>query len=374
MGISHKHHVINRMFVVMTLVVCMTVQAVGCDHSSTGQSAETEPSGQTVIENLASGTVADDERFDTELFAMDTFMTMTAFGPHAPEALEKAKEEILSLEALLSTGIDDSEVTKINSSGEGIMTETVASLMETSIRLWESTEGAFNPAILPVMKLWGFTDGNFRIPEEGELAAALELLDVSLVEFDKESGKVHFAKQGMAIDFGGIAKGYASSRIMEIFADSGVNSAMVNLGGNVQTFGTKPDGKKWKIAVQDPKKEGNYLCVIESDGQAIITSGGYERYFEEGGVIYHHIIDPSDGYPADNGLTSVTIVNDDGTMADGLSTSLFVMGKDKAIDYWRSHEGEFEMVLYTDEGELLATEGLKGSLTSEKTLHYIERA
>ncbi|MBP5291145.1 MAG: FAD:protein FMN transferase, partial [Lachnospiraceae bacterium] len=100
----------------------------------------------------------------------------------------------------------------------------------------------------------------------------------------------------------------------------------------------------------------------------------YERYFEESGVIYHHIIDPSDGYPADNGLTSVTIVNDDGTMADGLSTSLFVMGKDKAIDYWRSHEGEFEMVLYTDEGELLATEGLKGSLTSEKTLHYIERA
>jgi cytidylate kinase len=156
-----------------------------------------------------------------------------------------------------------------------------------------------------------------------------------------------------------------------IFAECGVTSAMVNLGGNVQTYGTKPDGKKWKIAVQDPKKEGNYLCIIDSAGQAIITSGGYERYFEEDGVRYHHIIDPSDGYPADNGLVSVTIVSANGTLADGLSTSLFVMGRDKAIDYWREHSGEFEMVLYTDGGELLATEGLKDILTSEYAVTYI---
>jgi thiamine biosynthesis lipoprotein len=196
-------------------------------------------------------------------------------------------------------------------------------------------------------------------------------LDVSLIDFDQETGRVSFGKEGMAVDFGGIAKGYTSARIMDIFAECGVTSAMVNLGGNVQTYGTKPDGKKWKIAVQDPKKEGNYLCIIDSAGQAIITSGGYERYFEEDGVRYHHIIDPSDGYPADNGLVSVTIVSADGTLADGLSTSLFVMGRDKAIDYWREHSGEFEMVLYTDGGELLATEGLKDILTSEYAVTYI---
>jgi thiamine biosynthesis lipoprotein len=372
MKVSRWQGLISRILMVAAVVIIMGTQATGCGYSGAAvRESGDRAADETAAVSITADEVAYDERFDSELFAMDTFMTLTAYGPHATEALEKAGEEIQRLEAILSTGLEDSEVSKINSMGEGVMTEVPASLMASSIELWKKTDGAFNPAILPVMRLWGFTDGSFRVPGEDELQAALALLDVSLIDFDQETGRVSFGKEGMAVDFGGIAKGYTSARIMDIFDECGVTSAMVNLGGNVQTYGTKPDGKKWKIAVQDPKKEGNYLCIIDSAGQAIITSGGYERYFEEDGVRYHHIIDPSDGYPADNGLVSVTIVSADGTLADGLSTSLFVMGRDKAIDYWREHSGEFEMVLYTDGGELLATEGLKDILTSEYAVTYI---
>ena len=374
MADTKRHFGLSSRMAIIALVLCMTSQAVGCRGTeSVGQDVRAasteEPDTGTALAEIAA-----DERFDTELFAMDTFMTLSAFGPHAQEALAKAEEEILRLEAILSTGMDDSEVSRINENGEGTMSEVTASLMEASIKLWEVTGGAFNPAILPVMRLWGFTDGNYHVPEKGELDEVLTLLDVSRIEFDREAGSVRFGMEGMAIDFGGIAKGYTSARVMDIFAGCGVKSAMVNLGGNVQTYGTKPDGKKWKIAVQDPRKEGNYLCVIESAGEAIITSGGYERYFEEDGVTYHHIIDPADGYPAFNGLVSVTIVSSDGTMADGLSTSLFVMGKDKAIEYWREHSDEFDMVLYTDKGELVVSEGLKERITSDYLINYVGRS
>ena len=119
------------------------------------------------------------------------------------------------------------------------------------------------------------------------------------------------------------------------------------------------DGSGWKVAVESPEEDGNYLGVLQAKDKAVITSGGYERYFEENGKKYHHIIDPSTGYPAENGLTSVTIVSADGTLADGLSTSLFVMGKEKAIDYWRKHKNEFDTVLVEDNGDITITGGLE---------------
>ena len=173
------------------------------------------------------------------------------------------------------------------------------------------------------------------------------------------------------IDFGGIAKGYTSSRIMDIYKDNGITSGLVNLGGNVQALGTKTDGTKWKIAVQSPDDTEDYLGILSVQDKAVITSGGYERYFEQDGVTYHHIIDPKTGYPAENGLVSVTIVSSDGTLADGLSTSLFIMGEEKAADFWREHKDEFDAILMSDDGTLYVTEGLENDFSTERTVEII---
>ena len=177
----------------------------------------------------------------------------------------------------------------------------------------------------------------------------------------------------MKIDLGGIAKGYTSARIRDIFKKNGIESGLVNLGGNVQALGTKTDGNNWRVAVQSPDDTEDYLGVLSIRDKAVITSGGYERYFEQDGVTYHHIIDPKTGYPAESGLSSVTIVSDDGTLADGLSTALFIMGKDKAESFWRAHSDKFEAVLVTDDGTIYVTEGLKGSFTTERTMEVITK-
>ena len=164
------------------------------------------------------------------------------------------------------------------------------------------------------------------------MKATLELVDPSLIDYDKETSTVSFKKDGVQIDLGGIAKGYTSSRIMDIYKEKGVTSGLVNLGGNAQVFGTKPDDSLWRVAVQSPDSEDEYLGVLETKDKAIITSGGYERYFEKDGVRYHHILDPRTGYPADSGLMQVTIICDDSVIGDALSTACFVLGLDEGMN------------------------------------------
>nr|WP_243106058.1 FAD:protein FMN transferase [Butyricicoccus sp. OF13-6] len=175
------------------------------------------------------------------------------------------------------------------------------------------------------------------------------------------------------VDLGGIAKGYTSDRIMQVFADNGVTSGIVSLGGNVQVLGCKPDGSKWRVAVQDPNDEGENFAVVEIADEAVITSGGYQRYFEEDGATYHHIIDPRTGYPADSGVISSTIISHDGTLADGLSTSLFIMGVDDALDYWRAHSDEFDAILMDENGAVYVTDGIadRCSLLEDRKMQVV---
>ena len=232
------------------------------------------------------------------------------------------------------------------------------------MELWKSTGGAFDITIYPVMKAWGFAGDTFRVPTDQELKKRLDFVDSSQIAYDEETKTVVLPEQ-VEIDFGGIAKGYTSARVSQIMEEYHIKSAKLNLGGNVQTVGTKADGSLWRIAIKSPDDTFPYLGVISVEDKAVITSGGYERYFEENGIIYHHIIDPKNGKPAQNGLVSVTIVCEDGTLADGLSTALYVMGKDDAITYWKAHKNEFDAVLFDDTGMLYVTEGLEGSFMSE---------
>ena len=342
------------------------------------------------------------EPVSRDFFAMDTYMTVTAYGENAAEATEAAEAEVSRLDAMLSTGNKDSEIARVNAVGEAAsdgsdasgdgteLSEEAGALVEQGLALYEETGKKFDIAIYPVMEAWGFTDKNYRVPDDAELEKLLPLTDASKVHYDPDTHKVSFDEEGMAIDLGGIAKGYTSSRIMEIYKEHGIESGLVSLGGNVQVLGTKPDGSNWRVAVQDPGTESaeatadsedaagdeasaqneaaaqvQYLGVLEAADTAVITSGAYERNFTQDGVLYHHIIDPATGKPADSGLKSVTIVSSDGTLADALSTSLYIMGKDDALDYWRSHKDQFDCILMDDDGEIYVTAPIAEQFTSE---------
>lgn len=306
------------------------------------------------------------------IFAMDTYMELTAYGRNSEKAIIAAEAEICRLEALLSTGSKSSEVSFLNQEKTGVLSGDTEYLLQRSLEIWEKTKGAFDITIYPVMKIWGFADKEYRVPSDEELNVLVKNVNSGNIDFDKETNIITFPEQ-TEIDFGGIAKGYTASRLSQIMKEYGVKSANLNLGGNVQTVGAKPDGSMWRIAVKSPDAALPYLGIVEVSDKAIVTSGGYERYFEENGNRYHHIIDPKTGKPAQNGLISVTIVCADGTLADGLSTALFVLGKEEASAYWKEHSEEFEAILYDETGMLYVTEGLQDCFTSDLEYEVITK-
>ena len=217
------------------------------------------------------------------------------------------------------------------------------------------TDGLFDCTIEPVMEAWGFTTQNFRIPSEEELEELLSHVDYKQVNLENSTVTI---PEDVRLDLGGIAKGFTSSRVMDIFRENGVASGIISLGGNVQALGHKPDGNMWRVGIQDPHDLNSTFAVVEVADQAVITSGGYQRYFEENGQTYHHIIDPRTGYPAENGLISVTIISADGTLADALSTSLFIMGPEEASSFWKKHRDTFDAIMMKDDGTVMVTAGL----------------
>ena len=287
-------------------------------------------------------------------FAMDTMMDFTIYGESG--LIDQSESLIASLESLVSVTDADSELYAINQTGSGTLTGKASSLMEQALEICRRTDGALDLSIYPIVRAWGFTTGSYQVPDEAEIQALLPLVDYRKIQYDAATGTVTLP-EGMEIDLGSVAKGYAGQLAAQMLREHGVQSALLNLGGNVQTVGTKPDGSPWQIGIKDPQGE-DAMMVLSVEDQAVVTSGGYERYFEQDGQTYWHIMDPSTGHPADSGLISVTIVGDEGVVCDGLSTALFVMGLEKAADLW-AQSGDFEAVFVTASGEVYITEGLR---------------
>ena len=327
----------------------------------------TEPSaGQTGTAD----SVEEIPKAEKQIFAMDTYMMLTGYGEKSQEAVDAAAEEIERLDHMLSVGNEESEIAQINKNGEGKISEDTAIMLEKSISLFKSTGGAFDITIYPLMEAWGFTTQDYQVPDSGELEKLLKSVDTSALKYNSETGILTLA-DNQGIDFGGIAKGYASSRVMEIFEKYGLVSGLVSLGGNVQCYSTKTDGSAWRCGIVNPYSEDDgieTMGVVSVADKAVITSGGYERYFidEKTGKKYHHIIDPSTGYSAESGLVSVTIVSDNGMLADGLSTSIFIMGLEKAGEYWQEYGDAFDMILMTEDKEIYITEGLEDCFTTQE--------
>lgn len=308
-----------------------------------------------------------------DIFAMDTYMTITAYGDSAGEAVEEAIKEIQNIENRVSTEKEESEIFQANEKGTVRLSKDTAAMIQEALFLCESTGGCFDISIYPLMKAWGFTTQKYRIPKEEEIKGVLKNVGPEKIQYHQDSMELTLL-DGAQIDLGGIGKGYTSGRIMEIFRQHGVGSGLVSLGGNVQMLGTKPDGTDWRIAIENPKKDGSYVGIIETRDKAIITSGSYERFFEKEGTLWHHILNPKTGYPARSGLSSVSIVSDNGMLADGLSTALFVMGKEKALSYWREHSSEFDVVLVEEDGSITISEGLKDIFTSENPFQIADKS
>lgn len=311
----------------------------------------------------AAGTIARNKngqmtQASRQMFAMDTVISLQTCGRDPEAALQKAADELERLDKMFSTGNPESEISRLNRDGGGEVSDETLAVIRTALEVYEDTDGRFDISIYPIMRLWGFTDGNYHVARPEELAAVLPYVDAGKIEI---SGRRVTLGEGQEIDLGGIAKGYASARLMELFREAGMKNALVSLGGNVQTFGSKSDGSKWNIGIRLPQKGTQEVAAtLKIQDKAVITSGGYERYFVEDGSTYIHIVDPKTGRPADSDLVSVTVVSKDGMMADALSTALYLMGYEEACEYWRAHKEIFDMVLMKNDGKICITEPLEG--------------
>lgn len=321
-----------------------------------------------------------------EIFAMDTVMTFTAYGKNAEQGLNDAISEINRAEQELDPEAEGSTVWQLNhANGTPIkISQFIYDMFTSASGVYQRANGALDLTIYPAVKSWGFLDGQYAVPSQSILESLSKQVDFSSVTFWEESGK-YYAQlpAGTEISFGAVAKGAMAQEVIDTLKDAGVESAIISLGGNVQTLGVKPGAEGWNIAVQDPNDPAGSLGVLFVGETALVTSGSYQRYFEQDGKIYHHILNPETLSPADSGLLSVTVVCRDGTMADCLSTALFVLGEEGALDYWRTYggleltqdkangqptlAGGFEMILVTNDGRVLLTDGLEGYFTPGET-------
>ncbi|MCI7472331.1 MAG: FAD:protein FMN transferase [Clostridiales bacterium] len=296
-----------------------------------------------------------------QFFSMDTVMSIRVYNDNGEDAIQAARQEIERLDKLLSRTDPNSQISLLNShAGDGTLLPLdleVADLLFFSKSVSHLLPGCFDITIAPVMDAWGFTKEEQHVPSADTLAAAMALVNSDGLIIENASS-ARLGQAGMEVDLGAVAKGFAAGQADAVLREHGVTSALLDLGGNVTAIGSKLDGSAWQVAVKDPKSTAEALCVLSLADQTASTSGGYERYFEENGQIYHHIIDPKNGYPADSGLLSVTVVSPDHMLADALSTTLFVAGPEQALDFWRSRD-DFELVLCTQDNRVIVTEGLE---------------
>ncbi len=286
---------------------------------------------------------------------------MTVTVPDANAALLPAcEEEIRRLEALFSVTDEESEIARLNEAGGAALSGETAKVLRFALDMAENTGGALDVTLYPVVRAWGFTTGDYRVPEDGELAALTALVDWRQVTLEGEEARL---PQGVMVDLGAVVKGYASDRLAALLREGGAGSALIDLGGNICCVGAKQNGKAWRIGVRDPKDESGFVGALEVTDRAVVTSGSYERFFTgEDGTVYGHIFDPATGRPADSGLLSVTVVGESGMLCDALSTALYVMGVEKAGELLKTIDGA-EALLVDEDGAIWITRGLKDAFT-----------
>ncbi len=299
------------------------------------------------------------------LFAMDTLVNVTLYtGEQEAASKEQAimSGAVSSIEKALSVTREDSDISRVNrkSGQQGTTVDSgTIEVLSRALELCQVTDGALDITAYPAVKAWGFTQEEHRVPSPTELEALAAKIDYSAVKLEEDTVTL---PEGVEIDLGAVAKGYAGDWLARDARGNGITSALLDLGqSTIVAVGSKPGGRPWRIGVVDPARPENYFAVVELEDMAMGTSGGYQRYFEQDGVTYWHILDPNTAAPARSGLSSVTVVSPSAFLCDGLSTALFVMGLEEGTAFWRDHpELEFDVIFVTEDGEIFRTAGLEG--------------
>lgn len=305
-------------------------------------------------------------------FIMDTVIEQKLFGAQSQQAVAEIEERLQEYEQQFSMYVSDSQISRINQNA-GIqyteVSEECLELLQRAICFSEESQGLFDITIAPLTSLWDITGENPHVPAQSEIDAARQLVDYRDILIDGSS--VMLRREGQSIDLGAVAKGAACDIVREVAQQYDIQAGYVSIGGNLIVLGKTPDGQDYRFGVRDPQGDASeYLGTLTLNGMTMATTGAYERYFEEDGVRYHHVLDPRTGYPADSDLLSVSVISEDGLLADCLSTSLFIEGKDAVLA--RMNEQDYQLIAVDTEGNVYYSAALAQNFSpnTQNEHHY----
>jgi thiamine biosynthesis lipoprotein len=298
-------------------------------------------------------------------YVLGTVCTVNLYDKGTKAIYDELFARLRELESILSANNDTSNIAEINAAA-GITPvkakPDTLTVLTTALEYCEPTNGEFDPSVGPLVKAWNIGSDNAAVPSKEVLQKAMSLVDYRNIEVDQTAGTVFLKKQGMKLDLGAIAKGYAADGMAKIIKRHGIQKAMIDLGGNILAIGEKAPNTPWTIGIRDPEqKTGSAILSLKVKDMSIVTSGTYERYFVQDGKSYHHIIDPHTGFPAENGLLSVSIVTPASMTADALSTSVFLLGPEKGMAFIE-RSPDTEAIFITVNHEIRVSSGLRGKL------------
>lgn len=297
-------------------------------------------------------------------FFLGTVVTITLYDNASEEVFEQVFERIRDIENKMSINIEQSEVMKINeSSGMNFVavSEDTFHVIKKGIYYSELSQGKFDISIGPIVKLWNIGSKDARVPSVEEIAAKLKLVNYKNILLNETEKKIMLKEKGMIIDLGAIAKGFVADEVRTVLQENGVEHAIINLGGNIFALGNKPDGQPWTVGIQNPfEPTGTPLGAIQVMDQSVVTSGIYERFLEENGKKYHHILSTATGYPVENNLVGVSIITDKSIDGDGLSTTIFSLGLTEGMNLVEKLDG-IDALFITRDAEIYTSSGLKNN-------------
>ncbi len=292
---------------------------------------------------------------------LGTVCKITIYDKPSDEAFNAAFKRIKEIEDRMSIRIDTSEISQVNARagiGPVVVSADTFTVVEQALVSAAQSSGAFDPTVGPLVQAWDIGGDNARRPPQEEIDSLLPLIGYDRVVLNAENSSIFLEDPRMMLDLGGIAKGYAADEVANVLTAHGVRSAIVNLGGNVRTLGSKPDGSAWRIGIQNPEEErGGYLLILQFAEMSLVTSGPYERFLELDGVVYHHILDTRTGYPVDSDFTSVSIITPKSFIADALSTAVYSLGLSKGMELINSLK-DVEAICITRSNEIYLSQGL----------------
>lgn len=298
---------------------------------------------------------------------LGTTVEITIYDKNDESILDKAMDRIREIESKMTiNNAATSEIIALNAAAgvsEVTVSEDTFDVLERGKYYSELSSGRFDITVGPIVKLWNIGTDYAAVPDPAELETKRLLIDYTKLQLDRGKLTAKLDTPGMQVDLGAIAKGYAADEVARILKENGVGHAIINLGGNILTVGGNMQDKPWKIGIQDPfNPRGDFLGIAQITDKTVVTSGTYERYFEQDGVRYHHILDPRTGYPADNDVASVSIITDRSMDGDGNSTSVLLLGLEEGMKFIESQKS-IEAIFVTYDKKVYITSGLKDAFT-----------